>query len=322
MVNSYHISGTVSADSANWIDSFKLFSPARQLKFRLIDIGTLTALSYPLHSKEHFRIACDFMNLLFAVDDLSDNLDPHDVRQLADTALDVILHPEKLSAESEHPVGHLHKDFWERLSTIASKTCLDRFVKSYRIYMNAMVQEAKERNVHSVRTSIEEYLKLRRGTSAIQPSFDLLLLPLDIPRLYLESSSIKKLEIIAIDLIAVANDIVSFNVEQARGDIHNFIIVLMNQHNLSIQQAMDLAGNWYKTRARQFLDLHNFLLESHSDNDPGQANLKVYIRGIANWVTANYEWSFESQRFFGALHREVYRSGVVDLLPRCVTAVV
>lgn len=71
--------------------------------------------------------------------------------------------------------------------------------------MNAMVQEAEERDVHCIRKSVEDYLKLRRRTGAIKPSFDLILLPLEIPTVYLESLFVKQLEIIAIDLIAVAN---------------------------------------------------------------------------------------------------------------------
>ncbi|GJJ12833.1 hypothetical protein Clacol_007078 [Clathrus columnatus] len=283
--NPYHKS--IAVESSNWIDSFHLFSPARQLKFRLIEAGTLAALAYPSHTKEHFRVACDLMNLLFAMDDLSDPLDPHDARELADTALDA-----------------LH--FWERLSKTASRTCLDRFVKSYQAYMNAMVQEAEERDVHSIRTSIEDYLSLRRSTGAIKPSFDLILLPLEIPTVYLESPFVKQLEIIAIDLIAVANDVVSFNVEQARGDIHNIVIVLMNERDMTVQEAMDFVGDWYEARSKQFIILLNFVLENHSDKDPGQVDLKRYIRGLAIWVTANYEWSFESQRFFGSLHKEVY----------------
>lgn len=71
--------------------------------------------------------------------------------------------------------------------------------------MNAMVQEAEERDTLSIRTSLEDYLKLRRRTGAIKPSFDLILLPLEIPPIYLESPLVEQLETIAIDLIAVAN---------------------------------------------------------------------------------------------------------------------
>lgn len=86
--NIYH--KAVAAESSNWIDTFKLFSPAGQVKFRRIEAGTLGALAYPSHTRDHFRVACDLMNLLFAMDDLSDPLNPQDARELADIALDAL----------------------------------------------------------------------------------------------------------------------------------------------------------------------------------------------------------------------------------------
>jgi len=68
-----------------------------------------------------------------------------------------------------------------------------------------MVEEAEDRSIRSVRRSIEDYLNLRRYTGAIKPSFDLILLPLEIPKEILESEVVKELEIIAIDMVAVAN---------------------------------------------------------------------------------------------------------------------
>lgn len=93
----------------------------------------------------------------------------------------------------------------------------------------------------------------------------------------------------------------------------------MNERGLSVQEAMDFVGDWYQSRSQHFIILLDFVLESHSDKDPGQADLKKYVLGLATWVTANYEWSFESQRFFGPLHKEVYDSKWVDLLPKRVT---
>lgn len=115
-------------------------------------------------------------------------------------------------------------------------------------------------------------------------------------------------------------DVVSFNVEQARGDIHNIAIVLMAERGFSVQEAMDFVGDWYQSRSRHFVLLLDFLWGSQSDKDPGHVELRSYLLGLATWVTANYEWSFESQRFFGAQHKEIYEKKCVDLLPKRVTA--
>ena len=68
-----------------------------------------------------------------------------------------------------------------------------------------MTQEAQDRHHKSVRKSMADYLDLRRYTGAIKPSLDLLLLPLEISNELLDSPAIKELEIIAIEMIAVAN---------------------------------------------------------------------------------------------------------------------
>lgn len=52
---------------------------------------------------------------------------------------------------------------------------------------------------------MEEYLRFRRLTGGVPPSFDLILLPLAIPEHVLEDPRIQALEDMANDLISVAN---------------------------------------------------------------------------------------------------------------------
>jgi len=77
-----------SQASREWFESYQLFNATLQHKFRGIESGTLAAFAYPKLSKDHFRVVCDLMNILFAMDDLSDPLNAADARSLADAALD------------------------------------------------------------------------------------------------------------------------------------------------------------------------------------------------------------------------------------------
>jgi hypothetical protein len=95
--------------------------------------------------------------------------------------------------------------FWLRGLQTASNTAKRRFIRSYEDYVRAMTQEAQDRQHKSVRKSMAAYLELRRYTGAIKPSLDLLLLPLEISDELLDSPTVKELEMIAIELIAVAN---------------------------------------------------------------------------------------------------------------------
>ena len=71
--------------------------------------------------------------------------------------------------------------------------------------MTSLVDESVDRNSHSIRRSVDDYLALRRATGGIKPSFDFILLPLEIPQHLLEHEAVKELETIALDMIVVAN---------------------------------------------------------------------------------------------------------------------
>jgi hypothetical protein len=112
--------------------------------------------------------------------------------------------------------------------------------------------------------------------------------------------------------------VVSFNVEQSRGDIHNMAIVLMHGENLSVQQAMNRVGEWYHQRTRDFVNAMADLPIVESKKV--QVDIQKYVWGLGNWVTANYEWSFESERFWNgmALDDEM-KSGhelMIELMPQ------
>ncbi|KAJ3561920.1 hypothetical protein NP233_g9901 [Leucocoprinus birnbaumii] len=297
----------VAEESMKWLESFRIFSEDRQKSFRAIMPGLLASMAYPDHSRPHFRSACDLMAVLFAVDEISDRLAPEEARDIAESALNALRVPESERVRNEHPLVDLHRSFWARTLQTASETVKRRFIASYEDYVRAMIQEADDRQQKRVRKSMADYLALRRYTGAIKPSFDLLLLPSEISDEVLDMPVVKELEMIAIEMVAVANDIVSFNVEQARGDIHNLIIVIMDgDEKIDVQMAMDMVGEWYRKRGRDFVECLNqlpVLLEGEGDSEIHR--LHEYARGLGNWVTANYEWSFECRRFFGEHTMEV-----------------
>ena len=118
----------------------------------------------------------------------------------------------------------------------------------------------------------------------------------------------------------IEKDMVSFNVEQARDDIHNIVIVLMEERRFTIQEAMDYLSTWYHEQADQFLTIKSSL--SSCGNKEIDACVNIYVEGLANWITANYHWSFQTKRFFGDKATDVQRYGVVELLPKKSSAVI
>ncbi|KAH8993902.1 terpenoid synthase [Lactarius hatsudake] len=99
------------------------------------------------------------------------------------------------------------------------------------------------------------------------------------------------------------------NVEQARGDDgYNIITVVMHQHKTNIQGAM----NW--ELEAKFMDPYENKIPKFGE--PVDTELARYVDGIGNWVRANDQWDFETERYFGKKALEVGRTRWVTLLPK------
>lgn len=62
-----------SAESSRWINSFRVLSDRKRAFFLQGGSELLCAHTYPYADYERFRTTCDFVNLLFTVDEISDD---------------------------------------------------------------------------------------------------------------------------------------------------------------------------------------------------------------------------------------------------------
>lgn len=87
-----------------------------------------------------------------------------------------------------------------------------RFINTFQTYLDAVVEQAKDRTAHHERT-IESYFQLRRETIGAKPSFILNQMYMDIPEHVMRHPVIKKMTELTIDMIIIANDLLSYNQE-------------------------------------------------------------------------------------------------------------
>ena len=80
------------------------------------------------------------------------------------------------------------------------------------MYMDAVVQEAIDRNENYVR-DIDSYFVVRRDTIGAKPSFAICELYLNLPDSLMAHPVIEKLTELCIDLIIIGNDLCSYKVE-------------------------------------------------------------------------------------------------------------
>jgi len=204
--------------------------------------------------------------------------------------------------------------FYLRIPKTATRTFHRRFRASWADYVEAVAQQAEHRS-HARILDLDTYFPLRRHTSGAPSTIALYEMDMDIPDEIRRHPVIVELEELAVDLIVIANDILSYNKEQAVGDDeHNIVTVIMSQFGLGMQEAIDKAGKLSAEKMARF----EFLYRRRVPRFVGPVDLDVQklIDGFAQCVSGVLHWSYESQRYFGTRGLEVKRSRRLRLLPQ------
>ncbi|KAJ7474169.1 terpenoid synthase [Mycena latifolia] len=310
-INSYY--AECKKESSAWCEAFNAFDSKAQKAFNLCDFNLLASLAYPLLNKEGCRVGCDLMNLFFVIDEHTDVASTETAREQADIVMDALRNPNKARAENEWIGGEVARQFWLNGIRTASHTSQHRFIDTFQSYMDAVVQEADDRNSSRIR-DVKSYFEVRRDTIGAKPSFAICELHMNIPDEVITHPVLVKLTNLCIDALIIGNDLCSWNVEQARGDDgHNLVRIVMHQYNMNPQQAM----NWISDLHDEIVDEFLALWESiPTFGGPLDREVRTYADGLGNWVRANDAWSFESQRYFGTQGLEIQRMRTVKMLPK------
>ncbi|KAI0746249.1 terpenoid synthase [Daedaleopsis nitida] len=308
----------VAPESAEWLRSFHLFTPDGQTMFDEYNSGLLVALAYPDSDKEYARAACDFMNMFFVCDDLTDEMSASEVRTFADMNLDALRNPFIARPAGEPVFGEIMRQFWANvIRQNATESCQARFIATWTRYLAAVVEQAKDRDEGRKRR-IEEHLEVRRYTIGAEPCFAFAEFRLNLPDELVEHPLLHALRTAVTEMIFYSNDLTSYSKELAAGDVtHSFITIAMREYGLDLDGAANWVAEQYKAQAEHALAIwpEALALCASYPKVVGE-ELAVYIDHIMNWPRANDCWSYEGGRYFGKTGLTVQKSGIVELSPK------
>ncbi|EPQ52188.1 terpenoid synthase [Gloeophyllum trabeum ATCC 11539] len=301
-----------SKESEEWFLQNANLNKHRRADFLALKAGELTSMCYPYAPYHELRVCCDFMNYLFHLDDLMDDMKKSSTWSLRDEVIGVLRDPDGYRPQSR--VGKMTRDFWTRLATTSTFGVESRFIKTFDAFFSAVSQQAYDRQEGHI-PDLESYIAMRRDTSGCRPCWALIEYAYDlaIPDEVMEHPILCSLGDAANDLVTWSNDIFSYNNEQARGDTHNMIVVVMKQKHLSLQSAVDFVGSMCKDSIDRFVEDRANLPSWGPGIDDAVAR---YVQGLADWIVGSLHWSFDSGRYFGDKGKDVKMSRVVELLPR------
>lgn len=292
---------------------FKALSAESQEAYDKCDSARFAGLAYPNATKERFRIACDFMNVLIIVDEYTDVENAAVANEMVDIVIDALHNPHKMRPEGECILGEIVRQFWARVIQTTSLPFQRHFISSYTEFLRAVVVEALDRDEAHCR-NISDYVKLRRVTCAAKPAIAMYEMEMDLPDEVFYHPVVVELAGYIAELTFIDNDMVSYNREQATGDAnHNLITVVMAELGLDRSGAMVWAARYHTEVQKKFTD---GLAKVPSWGPSTDVLVTEYLEGMATWARANYCWCYESQRYFGTRGSEIRRTGLVTLLPK------
>ncbi|KAH7929156.1 terpenoid synthase [Leucogyrophana mollusca] len=315
------------AASRDWFLSFNLFSPKEKQVYEDCHIGLLSGLTFALADKDIIRSGCDLFSIFLIFDETTDRMDEAGARNFAKMYLSAMEHPEVPRPQGEPIVGEIVRQWWERARRTANPRFQRRFINEFEAFTEGVAEQAGDRVNRRFR-SIEGYFAVRRRSVGLKPTVVLLLFGpgVDLPDEALGHPTLAEMEMCCVDSIITANDVTSYNREQARGDdTHNLVTIVMREHNLELQSALYWIGNYQERITQNFIRLRDNLPERIREDVPVwnerlEAQLTHYVDGLACWVRGNDAWGWECERYFGKEGMEVKNGKEVVLMPKVASS--
>ncbi|KAF9444707.1 terpenoid synthase [Macrolepiota fuliginosa MF-IS2] len=295
------------AESASWIESFRPFDDVGMNALRRCD-GRDSCQYIAV-----IRLGSDLMNLLFVVDEYTDIEGGAGAERICEIVKDAFHNPSKPRPEGEVCVGKIARDFWLRAKSLVTPgdPCLKHFLDVWDAYLDAVVQEAHDRDKTRYRT-LHDYLPLRRDSGAVYPALALAEFGLGLPEEVWSHPALASLREKSVDLVSIHNDIYSFAREMSRGlTVHNSVDIVMHERNLPLQAAMNWLGDYCEGIANDFLRELSNVPSWSKEIDEGVAS---YIHTLGQWVQGAHDWSFEANRYYDSTGPEIKESRLVTVL--------
>ncbi|GJE85104.1 terpenoid synthase [Phanerochaete sordida] len=301
-----------AASSREWYLSYNPLTGKRLEFFKEGGSELLCAWAYPYAGLQHLRTACDFVNLLFTIDEITDDQSGPDALATGMCFLNTLKDD---NFDDGSVLCQMTRDFKQRFFPYAGPATARRFLEHTESYVLGFAREAELRE-QGVVLDLAAYEPHRRENSAVRYAFGLFgyLLGMDLPDAVFEHPVYMEMHLAAVDMVCWANDVYSYDMEQAMGHLaNNILTVLQREEGIDLQAASDRVGVHFQKLVNRFNDAKARLPSFGKALDEITAN---HIMAMEAWVAGNLEWSFGTRRYFGKNNVKVRETLVVELSPQ------
>ncbi|SCE65916.1 Terpene synthase family, metal binding domain [Micromonospora viridifaciens] len=266
---------------------------------------------YPDATEPDLRVLAALFTWFFLVDDACDGpgrLDPAWIRALRDAAL-VLLRD---GSRARHPgcTGPLRRllvQAWREPRRRMPARWRLRFADAVAHHLDGAWREAVAKTSGRP-PGVDEYVELRRATSAAYVSYPLIEFAAGrpLPDAVCHHPVLRRLGDLANDLLSWFNDIASLDRDRATAGGHNLVLAVAAEREVPIAAAVDLVVARWRNEMARFIALRTAVPSFGPALDESVA---TYLAGLANAIRGTIDWTLESARYPGKGGHPVNASG-------------
>ncbi|MDB4988864.1 MAG: Terpene synthase family, metal binding domain [Myxococcaceae bacterium] len=284
----------VQAESVEWACRLGLVeSDAQRAKLRQSQIARLEALVFHAASREVLQVAANWTTLFCLLDDHVEReaLGPLD---MAAYLTRVLAGFRGLAAPLDDALSRAFFDLRCSLLALAGGAWVERFGVQLEALFCSYIWEEINRE-KGLRPSQQTYRKMRVDTIGLRPQFLFgeLAADVELPSELRTRPELVALEEITSRAVGWANDIFTCDKELHDGEVHNLVLVLMDEERLSLAEARCRVAAAHDEEVRNFLSIEARLPDLGAANEA----VRSYVLMLRCWIRGHLDWSQETGRY-------------------------
>ncbi|KAH8923561.1 terpenoid synthase [Atractiella rhizophila] len=279
-----------------WFSKYTMYDEKKNRKFLAGQFDFFAGISFPDCDLERLETCLMFYFWAFAADDLADEGElanrPEEVEKghmIQQSIIDKLDGP-----EPEYPYASMLWHLLRRMKKTASPGVIRRFIESYYLHSNSHMEQCTLRREERL-YSIHEFILMRRATigSGLVKAITEYSVDLDMPDYVFEHPVMKAMSDATDDILTWPNDLCSFNKEQADGDYQNLVFIIMAEHKVDLQTALDMLVDMIAQRVQDYVNLKKQLPNWGPKVDAAVAKYNKYIEYMVQGCVV---WYYSSPR--------------------------
>jgi len=286
----------IEAHTHQWILEYQLTPNFDDYcRYRAYRYPLFIARSFPKGDYTDICNWCDFLTLLFIVDDIFSEADIVKRKDAYVTFesqfMEILEQDKKHRLKKDGPLVAALCDFWRRMTIHTSKNWQCKFISGVKIMFHGLAWQFRHM-ISGIQPDFEEYMGIRQYLGATHLSTDCLEVTGKIflgDNIY-EHPFVKKLTETSRHIMSVSNDLYSLSKDLSQTDKgeFNMVIILKNKYQVSMEEAIHKTATIHDDLVREFIDLTRriFIFDG-----PTNHMLKKYIEALGYQMKGHVDWS-------------------------------